>query len=499
MALSWWRSSLILGLLITALVLSFQNCGQTFEVHQTSQGDSPSRVTAFENVRTPGNISQFDLREVAQAGRYILNSTIFYMNDKRIYCTYRNWQEYLMSGGDPKLNGVTRVTALPAGAQDGGICQIPLPANPFGIGVYYTSIPAGSSSERRNNAHEQLSKAALLSGIGGYVRLWCHLEKAPTPPYEDGPSECAKAVQEAHDLYLVPVVVMQDMVYSDDSTLSSADGAKDFSSFSLKMKSLVSQLPTPNGRAVWIEMSNEPNFTDWWGTFNCSSIVRAHEVARQTFQTITKIRELNNPLIRILGPSLSPYGDFDSTKKNPNGLCFGRRGALGLRSDGFVKEMKNAVPGLFGPTPMYDAWNTHAYPEGAQFGLCGGTGQQPCPATALQYGVTAYRYEMQAAGLPSNFPVIITEAGYPSTDYVGAQFLAAVDTKGTWSGAYPDVWLKPGRYNNVLGVMGFILSTPETTAYNWLEPADSINPIFSWNRASAVFKSTYNYRVSTGH
>jgi hypothetical protein len=368
----------------------------------------------------------------------------------------------------------------------------PLPQNPFGIGSDYVGFNANSLAQRAEFRNAQLQNAAILTGSGGYVRIWCHIGQIWTSPQEQGAAECANAVQRAHELNQVPVVVIQEAPYADDPSSDPAIGFNDYTTYSRAVANLVSGLSRPDGRVLWIEMANEPNWTDWWLSKTCSYKIRAHQVARQTYQTIQAVRSIGDAKIKILGPALAPYGDFDP---NPNAgkSCDRERGIMGLSSDLFLNEMKLEVPQLFSP-PMYDAWNSHAYPDFV-FEICSRNGDG-CAEINKQRGLMGYRSELQTVGLPADFPIILTEAGYPDNQVTGAEFMVKSNGKGGWMGAYPEVWLSQGPYNNVQAVIGYLLGSPNESGYNWMDPWDSLGVFPEWSTLTPLLKSVFTYRNS---
>lgn len=352
----------------------------------------------------------------------------------------------------------------------------PLPKNPFGVGVPYSFFKIYKLSDRADYRNSQLANASTLVGRGGYVRIWCFLDVNfeglldPEVKVYDGPTECVGAVEKAHSLGLIPVVLFQDGVWKDENSPKDANGAYEkFFEYSSKVADVVSSLDqvTPNGRVVWVEMANEPNWSESWFSKTGSESIQAAEVAYQSKQTIDAIRSRtqNSPKIKILGPALSPYGSMSNP--NSNGVK-----PFSQKSDQFVLYMKAAVPGLF---KKYDAWNSHAYPQVLFTDV--DCSKDDC-SLDKQYGLTAYRHELQAAGLGSDTPVILTEAGLWNNQQGGADFMAAdFDSNGRGSGAFPQVWFAPGKqYNNMQAVIGFMLgiNTTSFAPYNWLDPWRSI-------------------------
>jgi len=69
-----------------------------------------------------------------------------------------------------------------------------------------------------------------------------------------------------------------------------------------------------------------------------------------------------------------------------------------------------SLPLLFGEVfSAYDAWNSHAYPDNI-FGMCNASITGSCKPFHQQHGMIGYREELQLFGLPSDFPVFLTEA-----------------------------------------------------------------------------------------
>ena len=369
-----------------------------------------------------------------------------------------------------------------------------LPVNPFGVGVPYTFFKVNTLSERASFRKSQLENAKILTGKGGYVRIWCFLDynfeglAKSGEMLRDGPSECVEAVKQAHMLDLVPVVLFQDGVWKDSNSPINGNGAyTKFNEYSNKVAEVVLKLNsvTPENRVVWVEMANEPNWTESWFSRSGSEVIQAAELAYQISQTIDAIRfkTTNSVKVKILGPALSPFGSVSQQNSNGNK-------PFTERSDGFVKKMGIAVPGLF---RRYDAWNSHAYPDSVF------TGSDCKCGLETQYGMTAYRYELKAAGLNPNTPVILTEAGIWNNQNDGADFIAKVDQNGRGSGAFPRVWFGPEiQYNNIQAVIGFLLGipSPEYAPYNWLDPWRSIGyggPV-TVNDWTPIFKRVVQYR-----
>lgn len=369
-----------------------------------------------------------------------------------------------------------------------------LEENPFGVGAHHVGFDAIDQSQRSIFRMNHFANAKNLIGSGGYIRIWCHVRTIWTKPYESGPAECAKSVQLAHDMNMVPVIVIQEVPDHDPGQILDPNvGYKNYQVFSNAVKELVKGLPRPANRIVWIEMANEPNFTDWWVSYTCSWKVRAWEVARQTVQTIDAVRSLNDPNIKILGPSLSPYGDFDFAPTTQT-TCKSR-GTLGLSSVDFLKEMKKAEPSLFSPSPKFDAWNSHSYPDNI-FNLCDANITNSCKPFDQQHGIISYRAELQAAGLSADFPIFLTEVSLFNRSAQGVDNAAFLRNK-MWYGVYTDIWLARKPYNNVRAVMTYVLTTTYDSEFDLMPSSAANAPVQQLSQQSQIFQRLYQLRSTT--
>ncbi len=321
--------------------------------------------------------------------------------------------------------------------------------NPFGMGAAYSEVSVDQPTYRER----QLQQTVYLAGKGGNVRLWCRLAN---------PSECQTAISRAYALGLTPLVLINDSPWPSDTTSPHVD----FSGFSTQFANYISALPRVSTTNLYVELMNEPNFTDWWlSGSTCDATTRAHEIAEAAAQITIKVKALNDSRIKILGVSLSPYSDSNPTLR-ADGKC-DRGTTLDLASTFFVTEMKNQRPDLF---PMLDGWNSHPY--GSEiFGLCT---LPNCPSPTNDPAMKMYQQEMNIAGVSPDLPIYLTEVGtiYGITSSSTADRF--VNGSNMSLGAYPQVWLTGGAYNNVRGIIGFILPIPGFEAYAWLNQNSTV-------------------------
>lgn len=333
-----------------------------------------------------------------------------------------------------------------------------VPLNPFGIGVAYVAVDqdAGSRAITRGT---QMALAAALIGKYGRVRIWCATYSNPGIGL-DAVAECAAAINLAYQHNLVPIInMLNPYPAGPDDYIDPGTYAKDTTPPHVKWTTLAKwyanfarQLPRKDGFPLYIEFGNEQNFTDWWVTQTCYFWIRAAEYAEALAQVADQIHAIGDPRLKVLTGALAAYSDSDPQFKG-DGTC-ARGGTLGLSSADFAKAMYNERPDVFGAKPKIDGWNSHPYPSLA-YGHC--SVGVDCPAPANDPTLYAYRSEMANVGVPTNFPVFITEMGY-STISGSAQWVADSTVQ-----AYP-TWLNRDiPYNNVQGVTGYLLGNPGDT------------------------------------
>ena len=347
-----------------------------------------------------------------------------------------------------------------------------LPSNPFGMGAAYSEVAVDQAPYRER----QLQQAKYLAGTGGHVRLWCQLSRL---------SECQASVQRAYQFDLVPLVLINDAVFASDSD----SPHRNFSGYATQFAHYVDNLPILTGRDVVIELANEPNFSDWWFSRTCSATTRAIEIAQASAQVIDKVKRLNKTNIKIAGVSLSPYSDSNPTSNGAGGCNRGTR--LDLPSTFFVTEMKKERPDLF---HKLDAWNSHPY-SSEMFGLCA---RPNCPAVIDDPALRMYKEEMIAAGVDSNLPIYLTEVG--TYINVSSQEMADlfVNNANLSMGMYPQVWLAGGAYNNVKGIMGFILPIPGFESYAWLNPNSLMSESAPYQTPYPIYSQVRRLRLQLG-
>ena len=333
-----------------------------------------------------------------------------------------------------------------------------IPLNPFGIGVAYVAVAQDAGSRAQTRA-AQMALAAALVGKYGHVRIWCASYSDPGIGL-NAPAECAAAISLAYQYSLVPIVVLiNPYPAGPDDYIDPGTYAKDttpphkvWTTLAKWYANYVTQLPRKDGFPLYIEFGNEQNFTDWWVTQTCYFWIRAAEFAEALAAVADALHGLGDSRIKVLPGALAAYGDSDPQFLG-NGTC-ARGGTLNLSSADFAKAMNDERPDVFGAKPKIDGWNSHPYPALA-YGHC--TVNVDCPAPQNDATLYAYRAEMQRVGLPSNFPIFVTEMGY-STISGSPQWVA-----DSTVAAYP-TWLNRNiPYNNVQGITGYLLGNPGDT------------------------------------
>ena len=346
-----------------------------------------------------------------------------------------------------------------------------LPENPFGMGAAFGEWNLTPDPKLREM---QLRQTLYLAGRGGHVRLWCN-------PYDV--IACQDSINRAYELDLVPVIMVQMNYYANDSQ----SPHRDFKSLAGHYAWFVDQLPVINGRNLLIELANEPNFTDMWFSQTCSYVTRAIEVAQASAQILDKVKSLNKPQIKMLFVALSPYSDSNPIPTGDGKCKRGTRNALA--STTFVTKMKKERPDLFS---KIDAWNSHPYSLEDYYQCT----RPNCPLPKDDAGLTAYRQEMQVAGMPSDFPVYLTEVGTYwsiSSLLTADRFVHPADYN---LGIYPEIWLADLPYNNVKGIMPFILPLDGFDFYAWLNPCGSVSETPPYQTARPIYNRVRSLRVN---
>jgi hypothetical protein len=340
------------------------------------------------------------------------------------------------------------------------------------MGAAYSEVAVDQVTYRER----QLQQTKYLAGTGGHVRLWCQMSRL---------SDCQASVQRAYQFDLVPVVLINDPVFASDSV----SPHRNFSGYATQFANYVNSLPILTDRHLVIELANEPNFSDWWFSRTCSATTRAIEIAQASAQVIDRVKQLNKTNVKIAGVSLSPYSDSNPTSNGAGGCDRGTQ--LDLPSTFFVTEMRKERPDLFG---KLDAWNSHPYSSEA-FRLCV---RPDCPAIIDDPALRMYKEEMIAAGVSSNLPIYLTEVG----TYIGVSSQGEADmfvNKANSSmGMYPQVWLAGGAYNNVKGIMGFILPIPGFDSYAWLNPNSVISESAPYQTPYPIYSQVRRLRRQLG-
>lgn len=248
----------------------------------------------------------------------------------------------------------------------------------------------------RDAIDAQLRWAERLVGAGGHVtQPFLGINRATPGPSADA----VYFVEQAYTRQLDPILVLQSRYVNRDGCNPSGyvgwlkpepdDGGLTYHAEAEAYRRFVAGLPRTDGRALYVQVGNEPNLHEMWG-----GAASPAEYARFFADVAAAIRSLGDARIVVLNAALAPEGDVDNLQFIAEAAVADRR---------FLSS--------------FDLWASHPYPRNQPpaHNLHDGTA-----GPDSRYAIDAYLLELDALarlGMATDgLQVVLTETGYELGD-----------------------------------------------------------------------------------
>ncbi|HZO32256.1 MAG TPA: carboxypeptidase regulatory-like domain-containing protein [Chloroflexota bacterium] len=309
----------------------------------------------------------------------------------------------------------------------------------------------------RRDVDQQLTWARSLVGPGGYVtQPFLGIDATTAGPSPDA----TYYVEQAYARDLNPILVLQGRFVNRDGCNSTGyvgwlaptpDGpeggylgeARGYAAF-------VAGLPRTEGRALHVQIGNEPNLHEMWGGTSSPAAY-----ARFFADVSAAIREIGDPRIRVLNAALAPEGNVDNLQ--------------------FIAEAIESDPRF---ATSFDDWASHPYPRNRPpaSNLHDGTAEP-----GSRYAIDSYLLELGALAAngvdTTGVEVVLTETGYELGDRHHSEYPAITEELRA---AYIRAALERHwpRWPEVKAVTPFELAGwyGSWRSFDWVHPSSTTTP-----------------------